>query len=98
MQSIYIDNIYKKNNFEILKNYLNQNKKIKTEDYFFNFFYSADKSSLFKKNNDFISNLGVFVYKNFHNQKAIELFYHDLKSGLSLKNLLKSSNTRGQLY
>ena len=96
MQSIYIDNIYKKNNFEILKNYLNHNKEIKTEDYFFNFFYSADKSSLFKKNNDFISNLGVFVYKNFHNKKAIELFYHDLKSGLSLKNLLKSSNTRGQ--
>ena len=49
MQSIYIDNIYKKNNFEILKNYLNHNKEIKTEDYFFNFFYSADKSSLFKK-------------------------------------------------
>ena len=96
MQSIYIDNSKKINNFEIFTNYLHHNDKVKTPNYFFNFFYSQKKDAIFKKHNDFISNLGVFIYKNFYNQKALEIFYDDLKSGLSFESLLKSPNTRGQ--
>ena len=96
MQSVYIDNKNKVNNFEILKDYLKQTDNTKVPNYFFYFFSSQNKESIFKKKDDLIANLGVFIYKNFYNQKALELFYQDLESGFSVENLLKSSNTRGQ--
>ena len=46
MQSVYIENNYKVNNFEILKNYLHQTDDIKLPNYFFYFFSSQNKESI----------------------------------------------------
>ncbi len=96
MQTVYIDNKNKTNNFDILREYLHQIDDIKVPNYFCYFFKSENKDSMFKKKDDLIINLGVFIYKNFYNHEALKLFYQDLESGLPLENLLKSSNTRGQ--
>jgi len=82
MQTVYIDNKNKTNNFDILREYLHQIDDIKVPNYFCYFFKSENKDSMFKKKDDLIINLGVFIYKNFYNHEALKLFYQDLESGL----------------
>ena len=97
MQSFYITNNDTENkNFSVFEEQLLAYPKIKLKKYELNFFYSKEKESIFKKEQNFISNLGVFIYKNTFNKRALELFMEDLLSGKNLKNLLLSENTRGQ--
>ena len=79
MQSFYITNNDTENkNFSVFKEQLLAYPKIKLKEYELDFFYSKEKESIFKKEQNFISNLGVFIYKNTFNKKALELFMEDL--------------------
>ena len=97
MQNLYISNNFNKDNdFSILNNYLKNHDEIKVNNYFLKFFSSKNKESIFKLNNDFICNLGVFIYKKQYNSEALKLFFNELNSGKELENLLLSNDTRGQ--
>ncbi len=97
MQSIYISNNSLNGcNFSILDRYLKNQNNIKIKNYFLKFFSSKNKESIFKFNDDFICNLGVFIYKNNFNNQALNLFFNDLNSGKKLEDLLLSNDTRGQ--
>jgi len=97
MQGLYFtNNRDEKVKFPILENQLKQFPKIITGKYLLNFFFNNGKESFIKKGDNFISNLGVFIYKNNFNKNALNLFMNDLTSGMKLKDLLLSQNTRGQ--
>ena len=97
MQSFFITNDDTQNkDFSVFEKQLLSYPKIKLKKYELYFFHSKEKESIFKKELNFISNLGVFIYKNTFNKKALKLFMEDLLSGKKLKNLLLSENTRGQ--
>ena len=97
MQNLYISkNSTQKNDFFVLNDYLEAHSELKVNNYFIKFFSSKNKESIFKKDNDFIANLGVFIYKNHYNSEALKLFFNDLSSGGQLEKLLLSQKTRGQ--
>ena len=73
MQSFYITNNDTENkNFSVFKEQLLAYPKIKLKKYELDFFYSKEKESIFKKEQNFISNLGVFIYKNTFNKKKLK--------------------------
>ena len=97
MQSIYITNKnLEDKSLSILNDQLLRYPKIKLKKYTLDFFYSTGRESIYKKDQYFISNLGVFIYKNNFNKNALKLFMDDLLSGGNLKDLLLSKSTRGQ--
>ena len=97
MQSFYLtNNKSKKNNFDILKKYLNDQQDIEFENFVLNFFFTKDLKSFYKINDNFIANLGTFIYKNKFNEDALRLFLNDLLIENDLKKLLLSDNCRGQ--
>ena len=96
MQNLYISkNSTQKNDFFVLNDYLEAHSELKVNNYFIKFFSSKNKESIFKKDNDFIANLGVFIYKNHYNSEAFKIIFNDLSSG-QLEKLLLSQKTRGQ--
>ncbi len=97
MQGIYLTNNINENpKYQILEDQLKKFPKIVVGKYLLNFFFTEKRESFFKEGNNFIFNLGVFIYKNNFNKKALSLFMQDLASGIKLKDLLLSKNTRGQ--
>ena len=97
MQSFYLtNNKSKKNNFDILKRYLNDQQDIEFENFILNFFFTKDLKSFYKIDDNFIANLGTFIYKNKFNEDALRLFLSDLLIENDLKKLLLSDNCRGQ--
>ena len=99
MQNLYISkNSTQKNDFFVLNDYLEAHSELKVNNYFIKFFSSKNKESIFKKDNDFIANLGVFIYKNHYNSEALKLFFNDLSSGGQLEKLLLSQKLEDNLY
>ena len=97
MQSIYLSNTSTRDiDLSTLEKYLSKHPEIKLKNYVLQFFYSEGRDSFIKHDQYFISNLGVFIYKNNYNKNALKLFMEDLLSGKDLKELLLSQNTRGQ--
>ena len=97
MQSIYLSNTSTRDiDLSTLEKYLSKHPEIKLKNYVLQFFYSEGRDSFIKHDQYFISNLGVFIYKNNYNKNALKLFMEDLLSGKDLKELLLSKNTRGQ--
>lgn len=97
MQSFYLTNSnFEENSLSILNKQLISYPKLKAKNFSINFFYSSKNESLYKNGQNFISNLGVFIYKNNYNKKALKIFLDDLLSGKSLNDLLLSEDTRGQ--
>ena len=97
MKSFYLTNSnFEENSLSILNKQLISYPKLKAKNFSINFFYSSKNESLYKNGQNFISNLGVFIYKNNYNKKALKIFLDDLLSGKSLNDLLLSEDTRGQ--
>jgi len=97
MQSFYLtNNNFEENSLSILNKQLINYPKLEIKKFSINFFHSSGKESLYKNGQNFISNLGVFIYKNNFNKDALKIFLDDLLSGKSLKDLLLSDDTRGQ--
>ena len=97
MQSFYLSNSQlEEKSLSILNKQLIRQEPLKLKDYLLNFFYSEGKQAIYKKEQFFISNLGVFIYKNHYNNYALKLFMDDLLSGKKLEDLLLSESTKGQ--
>ena len=95
MQSIYLSNTSTRDiDLSTLEKYLSKHPEIKLKNYVLQFFYSEGRDSFIKHDQYFISNLGVFIYKNNYNKNALKLFMEDLLSGKDLKELLLSQNTK----
>ena len=93
MQSFYLSNSQlEEKSLSILNKQLIRQEPLKLKDYLLNFFYSEGKQAIYKKEQFFISNLGVFIYNNY----ALKLFMDDLLSGKKLEDLLLSESTKGQ--
>jgi hypothetical protein len=97
MQSFYLTNSnFEENSLSILNKQLMNYPKLEIKNFSINFFHSSGKESFYKNGQNFISNLGVFIYKNNYNKNSLKMFLDDLLSGKSLKDLLLSNDTRGQ--
>ena len=97
MQSFYFTNEPAKvKNLDTYNSFLNLHPPITKNDFSLNLFYSENCHSFYEENGNFISNLGVFIYKNQWNNKAIRLFFEDFKKSSSLERLLLSEDVHGQ--
>lgn len=79
--------------FPRLTSYAKLNDSQKVDNGQLHFFAHENFPTLKMRGGDFISNVGIFIYKGEFNEKALELFYKDLTSGAELKDLLQE--TRG---
>ena len=97
MQSFYFTNEPAKvKNLDTYNSFLNLHPPITKNDFSLNLFYSENCHSFYEENGNFISNLGVFIYKKQWNNKAIRLFFEDFKKSSSLERLLLSEDVHGQ--
>ena len=97
MQSFYISNKkYDKKNMKILSNYLTFYPEFESNNFNIQFAYSNGRESFFKKNNNFFSNLGVFIYKNQFNKNALKLLADEIDNGKKLESILSDNQIRGQ--
>ena len=97
MQNLYLSNsIGKNNDLSFFSKFNSEYPEIIAGNVRLRFFYTKGNESIYKTGDSFLANLGVFIYKNEFNKKALQLFFHDLQKGLSLTELLLSDDTRGQ--
>ncbi len=96
MQSIYITNNFSDSlDFKTLSKYLNKDI-IKKQNTTIVSFSSNQNNSLYLKNENFVSNLGVIFYKKKFNLEANELILNELQSGKSIEDILLSEEISGQ--
>ena len=94
MQGFYLtdndDNIQNsKNIFE--KKGLTCDTILNTSNFHVRFFYKNGEDYLYKEGNDFIANIGIFIYKNRINLEALKLFLNDLRNGSDLVELANAT-------
>ena len=96
MQSIYITNNFSDSlDFKTLSKYLNKDI-IKKQNTTIVSFSSNQNNSLYLKNENFVSNLGVIFYKKKFNLEANELILNELQSGKNIEDILLSEEISGQ--
>lgn len=82
----------KENRFDVVQKYCSQNSEFDFSSGRITFFAHDSFKPLERTNDNFISNVGIFVYKNEMNNSALNLFMEDLKQGADLKDILKDTS------